>query len=148
MKEDGAIRLKTLEQENSRLKRIAAEQNLDISTLKDSSKGTSVPGPSARCGGAPDEAVSGEQALRMPTGRAAPIEQPVPAGAERHRNEPVARMTKLAEEHPKWGNRMIHALLVEEGWPVNKKRIELLWRQEGRQLPAEDEFMRLVLPTE
>lgn len=47
----------------------------------------------------------------------------------------VARMVKLAGQHPKWGYRMIHALLVEEGWPVNKKRIERLWRREGLQLP-------------
>jgi transposase InsO family protein len=45
------------------------------------------------------------------------------------------RMTKLAEAHPRWGYRMIHGLLVEEGWPVNKKRIERLWRQEGLQVP-------------
>lgn len=32
----------------------------------------------------------------------------------------VARMIVLAEENPKWGYRMIHALLVDEGWPVNK----------------------------
>lgn len=49
----------------------------------------------------------------------------------------VARMTKLAEQHPRWGYRMIHALLVEEGWPVNKKRIERLWRQEGLQVPPQ-----------
>jgi putative transposase len=47
----------------------------------------------------------------------------------------VARMTVLAEQNPKWGYRMIHGLLVAEGWPVNKKRIERLWRQEGLQLP-------------
>lgn len=35
MKEDEAIRLKQLEQENARLKRIIAEQALDISMLKD-----------------------------------------------------------------------------------------------------------------
>ena len=39
----------------------------------------------------------------------------------------VARMTVLAEQHPRWGYRMVHGLLVEEGWPVNKKRIERLW---------------------
>ena len=39
LKEDEAIRLKTLEQENARLKRIVAEQALDISMLKDLSKG-------------------------------------------------------------------------------------------------------------
>lgn len=58
--------------------------------------------------------------------------QPVPVDFE---VKLVARMTELAERHPKWGYRMIHALLVEEGWPVNKKRIERLWRQEGLQLP-------------
>jgi hypothetical protein len=39
MTEDEAIRLKHLEQENSRLKRIVAEQALDISMLKDLSWG-------------------------------------------------------------------------------------------------------------
>jgi transposase InsO family protein len=49
----------------------------------------------------------------------------------------VDRMTKLAEENPRWGYRMVHGLLVEEGWPVNKKRIERLWRQEGLQVPPQ-----------
>lgn len=57
---------------------------------------------------------------------------PVPSDFE---SQLVARMTKLAGRHPKWGYRMIHALLVEEGWQVNKKRIERLWRQEGLQVP-------------
>lgn len=39
LKEDEAIRLKTLEQENARLKRIVADQALDISMLKDVAKG-------------------------------------------------------------------------------------------------------------
>ena len=39
LKEDEAQRLKALEQENSRLKRIVAEQALDISMLKDLSRG-------------------------------------------------------------------------------------------------------------
>ena len=47
----------------------------------------------------------------------------------------VVRMTELADEHPKWGYRMICGLLVAEGWPVNKKRIERLWRREGLQVP-------------
>lgn len=47
----------------------------------------------------------------------------------------VARMVELAEENPKWGYRQIHGLLVDEGWAVNKKRIERLWRREGLQLP-------------
>lgn len=59
---------------------------------------------------------------------------PTPADFE---TKLVARMTALAEQHPRWGYRMIHALLVEEGWPVNKKRIERLWRQEGLQVPPQ-----------
>jgi putative transposase len=39
LKEDEAHRLKALEQENGRLKRIVAEQALDISMLKDLNKG-------------------------------------------------------------------------------------------------------------
>lgn len=39
MKEDEAQRLKALEQENARLKRIVAEQALDISMLKDLNRG-------------------------------------------------------------------------------------------------------------
>jgi putative transposase len=39
LKEDEAQRLKALEQENARLKRIVAEQALDISMLKDLNRG-------------------------------------------------------------------------------------------------------------
>ncbi len=39
LKEDEAARLKTLEQENARLKRIVAEQAVDISLLKDLNRG-------------------------------------------------------------------------------------------------------------
>lgn len=47
----------------------------------------------------------------------------------------VERMHELSAEHRRWGYRMIHGLLVEEGWPVNKKRIERLWRREGLKVP-------------
>jgi transposase len=39
MKEDEATRLRALEQENARLKRIVAEQAVDISMLKDLQRG-------------------------------------------------------------------------------------------------------------
>lgn len=40
--------------------------------------------------------------------------------------------------HPRWGYRRIHALLVDDGWPVNIKRVERLWRVEGLRLPDRD----------
>lgn len=48
LKEDEAQRLKALEQENARLKKIVAEQALDISMLKDLQRGNGEPGAPPR----------------------------------------------------------------------------------------------------
>lgn len=47
----------------------------------------------------------------------------------------VARMNELAAAHPRYGYRRIWALLREEEWRVNRKRIERLWRLEGHRVP-------------
>jgi putative transposase len=47
----------------------------------------------------------------------------------------VRRMNTLAERHPRYGYRRIWALLRTEGWAVNRKRIERLWRLEGHRVP-------------
>ncbi|MHB8437876.1 MAG: IS3 family transposase [Acidimicrobiales bacterium] len=47
----------------------------------------------------------------------------------------VEAMNKLAEAHPRWGYRSIARLLRDEGWPVNVKRVERLWRLEGHRVP-------------
>jgi transposase InsO family protein len=47
----------------------------------------------------------------------------------------VRRMEQLAARHPRYGYRRICALLREEGWAVNRKRIERLWRLEGHRVP-------------
>jgi len=47
----------------------------------------------------------------------------------------VSRMVQLATQHGRYGYRRITALLRAEGWPVNHKRIERLWRQEGLKVP-------------
>ena len=43
-------------------------------------------------------------------------------------------MKELAEKHPRYGCRRIHALLVREGWRVNRKRVHRLWREENLQI--------------
>jgi len=45
------------------------------------------------------------------------------------------RMTELACAYGRYGYRRIAALLREEGWCVNHKRIERLWRREGLKVP-------------
>jgi putative transposase len=47
----------------------------------------------------------------------------------------VARMNELAAKHPRYGYRRIWALLRGEGFRVNRKRIERLWRLEGHRVP-------------
>jgi len=47
----------------------------------------------------------------------------------------VKRMNALAERHPRYGYRRVCALLRREGWAVNRKRIERLWRLEGHRVP-------------
>jgi len=48
----------------------------------------------------------------------------------------VNRMIKLATQYGRYGYRRIAALLRDEGFVVNHKRIERLWRQEGLKVPA------------
>jgi len=42
----------------------------------------------------------------------------------------------LASEFGRYGYRRITALLRREGWQVNHKRVERIWRQEGLRVPA------------
>ena len=44
-------------------------------------------------------------------------------------------MRELANRFPRYGYRRVHALLVADGWRVNVKRVERLWRLEGLQVP-------------
>jgi putative transposase len=47
----------------------------------------------------------------------------------------TARIHELARRHPRYGYRRIWALLVREGWQVNRKRVQRIWRQEGLRIP-------------
>lgn len=46
------------------------------------------------------------------------------------------RVVELASQHGRYGYRRITALLQQEGWGVNHKRVERLWRREGLKVPA------------
>jgi len=45
-------------------------------------------------------------------------------------------MVELATEYGRYGYRRITAMLRAEGWHVNHKRIERLWRREGLKVPS------------
>jgi len=45
-------------------------------------------------------------------------------------------LIRLAKQYGRYGYRKIARLLHIEGWDVNHKKVERLWREEGLQLPA------------
>jgi transposase InsO family protein len=47
----------------------------------------------------------------------------------------VKRIIELAEQYGRYGYRMITGFLRQEGWKVNHKRVERLWRREGLKVP-------------
>ena len=49
----------------------------------------------------------------------------------------VKSMNELAARFPRYGYRKVHALLVAEGWAINRKRVERLWRLEGHRVPPQ-----------
>ena len=54
-------------------------------------------------------------------------------GAEEDRL--TKRIIELATRYGRYGYRRIPALLHEEGWKVNHKRVEKIWRMEGLKVP-------------
>jgi putative transposase len=46
-----------------------------------------------------------------------------------------ARIVELASEYGRYGYRRITGILHNQGWQVNHKRVERIWRQEGLKVP-------------
>ena len=47
----------------------------------------------------------------------------------------TAAIIRLAQQYGRYGYRRITALLRKEGWVVNAKREERIWRREGLKVP-------------
>jgi transposase InsO family protein len=59
----------------------------------------------------------------------------------------VKRMVTLSTENPRYGYRRVWAVLGREGWAVNKKRVQRLWREAGLKVPAKKVHKRRRLGT-
>jgi transposase InsO family protein len=46
------------------------------------------------------------------------------------------RIRELARCHVRWGRRLVYRRLRLDGWSVNHKRVQRLWREEGLQRPT------------
>lgn len=70
-----------------------------------------------------------------------------------------ALLRQLAARKPRWGYRRAHAHLRQDGWSINRKRVQRLWREEGLRVPQrarkrrrtgdpEDQWLRAERPNE
>ncbi|MGH9440136.1 MAG: IS3 family transposase, partial [Terriglobia bacterium] len=136
MKLDQAKRLKELEVENNRLKRAVAELTVDNQILKEVSKGK-LTSPKRR-----REAVIHVQQVLGYSEREVCRALGQNRGAFR---KPVKRpddeesltkdIIRLATKYGRYGYKRITTFLKIEGWRVNHKRVERIWRQEGLKVP-------------
>ncbi len=46
-----------------------------------------------------------------------------------------AQLRAFSRERPRWGYRQAHQRLLDEGWSINRKRTQRLWREEGLRVP-------------
>ena len=58
----------------------------------------------------------------------------IPQGRE-DEDQLVADMIRLAKRYGRYGYKRVTALLRNDGWHVNHKRIERLWKREGLKVP-------------
>ncbi|MGH7744453.1 MAG: IS3 family transposase [Candidatus Dormibacteria bacterium] len=136
LKLDQAKRMKDLERENAKLKRLVAELSLEKQILKDVAFGKLLGPERRRC--AVEHArekyeVSERHACRLlgqwrRTQRYAAI--------QRIDEDALTRdVITLASEYGRYGYRRITALLQEAGWHVGKDRVQRIWRREGLKVP-------------
>ncbi len=136
LRSNQAKRLKELEQDNSRLKRLVGELNLDKSILRGGDAGNLLsPAKKRRAVKQVRKqmSVSERRACRvLDQPRSTQRRQP---GRSREEQRLVNEMVELASEYGRYGYRRITALLRQRGWRVNHKRVERLWRREGLKVP-------------
>ncbi|MGA8363897.1 MAG: DDE-type integrase/transposase/recombinase [Solirubrobacteraceae bacterium] len=81
----------------------------------------------------------------MPCGGAASLhaaQAATPGSTEEQRLR--ARLREIAGEHPRWGWKTAHEILLRGGWTINRKRTRRIWRQEGLRRPVRTRKRRRV----
>jgi putative transposase len=58
-----------------------------------------------------------------------------------------SRLREIARDHPRWGWKTAFVIVRREGWAVNRKRVQRLWRDEGLKRPQLCRKRRRLGPT-
>jgi putative transposase len=54
------------------------------------------------------------------------------------------QLREFSRKRPRWGYRQAHQYLLEQGWSINRKRTQRLWREEGLRVPQKRRKRRRV----
>jgi|SRR5215216_3011043 len=141
-----AKRLKELESENARLKKLLAEKELDIDILKEVSRETSEPDSEEGCRRARSAATGDLRASGVRVIVQSRSSQRYEGRKADRERDLLKRMIELSRKNPRYGYRRVWAMLRREGWPVNKKRVHRLWRKEGLKIPEGKQHKRGRIP--
>ncbi|MBU1287597.1 MAG: IS3 family transposase [Alphaproteobacteria bacterium] len=133
---DQAKRMKDMEKENARLRRAVSDLTLDNQILQEVVRGKFL-SPSRRCAAVDhvvkELGVSERRACRViGQHRSTQRKQPIRRDDE---DALTSAIIRLAERFGRYGYRRITALLRNDGWHVNEKRVYRIWRREGLKVP-------------
>ncbi|MEO1476671.1 MAG: IS3 family transposase [Pseudomonadota bacterium] len=136
MKVEQAKRLKDLEKENARLKRLLADAELDKAILREAAGGKLL-GPSRK-----------RTFIEHVTKKPGVSERRACRVLGQHRSTQWRKLKKaddedaltaaiiaLACQFGRYGYKRITAMLRHQGWHVNHKRVARIWRREGLKVP-------------
>ena len=130
-----AKRLKELEKENSRLKRVVAELSLAKQILREVAQETPEPQPTSPSG---DDRATAPWAVERQACRLFGQWRGTQRYRPTHRDDegPLTQaIVALASQYGRYGYRRITALLRSAGWSVGHDRVERIWRREGLKVP-------------
>ena len=150
LKADDGKRLKDLEKENSTLKRLLADAELEKAALKEIARETSEP-ERRRAAVAHLIRVMGvsERFACRVTGQSRTAQRRPPAASTTDDPDAARRgwLRAWATNHPRRGFRDACHDARGESWHVNHKKIQRLWREEGLRVPQKRRRKRLGTST-
>ncbi|HEX4500872.1 MAG TPA: IS3 family transposase [Scandinavium sp.] len=136
LKLDQAKRLKELEKENAKLKRVVAELSLEKQVLKDIAGGKLLSPERRRSAvehAREKHELSERHACRL-VNQWRGTQRYLPT--QRVDEDALTRdIVTLASQYGRYGYRRITALLRTAGWQVGKDRVQRIWRREGLRVP-------------
>ncbi|UTX34456.1 IS3 family transposase [Micrococcus luteus] len=139
LKADDAKRLKELEKQNATLKRLLAEAELEKAALKELAGGKLLSPDRRRA--AVDHLkrklrVSERMACRLVGLSRSAYRRPLKGDTVADPDRALRQWLRAwAKDHPRYGYRRAYHDARAEGWVVNHKKIQRLWRDEGLRVP-------------